>query len=406
MYYKQKMYKDEFVYNEKLLNLAKISGSKNDECEAMYKIGSNYSHLNNYSKATELLDSALGLAVQLKSKVLQNEILESLSSLEYKKGNYKRGFELIQENMLLSSDIFSEESQQQINFLDAKYQAQKREGEIRKLEDEKRIKDIQISKRQQWIYSLLSIIALLLVLASFIQINYRNKRKLAEQDAKLKEKHIQQLEKEKQLLATQSVLQGEEAERGRLAKDLHDGLGGLLSGVKLSLTGLKVNYALSDENVKKFDHTLDLLDSSIKEMRRISHNMMPEALIKFGIKDALADFCSNLEKQIKINFNAYGTEKRINQDIEISLYRIAQELINNAIKHSQANELIVQLIVEDSRVNLTVQDNGKGFDTTILSTSKGAGIANIRSRVEAFNGRIDIYSEPGKGAEFIVEFKV
>jgi signal transduction histidine kinase len=240
---------------------------------------------------------------------------------------------------------------------------------------------------------------LVIIITFFIIRNIYQKRIITEQK-------LQHLEKERQLLATQSVLQGEEAERGRLAKDLHDGLGGLLSGVKLSLTGLKVNYALSDENVKKFDHTLDLLDSSIKEMRRISHNMMPEALIKFGIKDALADFCSNLEKQIKINFNAYGTEKRINQDIEISLYRIAQELINNAIKHSQANELIVQLIVEDSRVNLTVQDNGQGFDTSILSTSKGAGIANIRSRVEAFNGRIDIYSEPGKGAEFIVEFKV
>jgi len=164
---------------------------------------------------------------------------------------------------------------------------------------------------------------------------------------------------------------------------------------------------LPSESFDLYNKALGMLDSSITELRRVAHNMMPEALVKFGIKDALGDFCNSLDnRQIKVNFQYFGIEKRFDQKIEISLYRIAQELINNAFKHSQATELIVQLIQEENRVNLTVQDNGKGFNTDILRTSKGSGVANIRSRVEALNGRFDLFSEPGKGTETIVEYKL
>ncbi len=162
---------------------------------------------------------------------------------------------------------------------------------------------------------------------------------------------------------------------------------------------------LSSESVTLYNKALSMLDSSIQELRRVAHNMMPENLMKFGLKDALGDFCHSLEnKQMHINYQHFGTQNRFDHKIEISLYRIAQELINNALKHSQATELIVQLIQENSRVNLTVQDNGKGLDTAVLKTAKGAGMANIRSRVESLKGKFDIASEPDKGTEISVEF--
>ncbi|NJK96423.1 MAG: histidine kinase, partial [Bacteroidales bacterium] len=147
-------------------------------------------------------------------------------------------------------------------------------------------------------------------------------------------------------------------------------------------------------------------DTSIKELRRVAHNMMPEALSKFGLKAALNDFCSSIgnAKRFDLNYNYYGSDKRLNSKLEISFYRIAQELINNALKHANASELMIHVVQEDNRIHLTVQDNGAGFDVNTLSTSKGAGIAGIKSRVEALNGRFELISVPGKGTEASVEF--
>jgi signal transduction histidine kinase len=122
----------------------------------------------------------------------------------------------------------------------------------------------------------------------------------------------------------------------------------------------------------------------------------------------LSDFCKSLdnnESNTQITFQFFGEEKRIDSKYEIGFYRIAQELINNALKYSRATDLMVQLIQETGRAHLTVQDNGKGFDMQMLKISKGAGIANIKSRVESLNGQFDIYSEPDKGTEASVEFK-
>ena len=282
-------------------------------------------------------------------------------------------------------------------------QARRRQKE----KQQQQIKILQKDKETSRLYILLLMIFILGIASSFVFF-YRTivqKRKITKQELNLKEQKIRELEKHHQLLATQAVLQGEETERSRLARDLHDGLGGLLSGIKLTLSSMKGNVVLSSESVTLFDKALATLDSSIRELRRVAHNMMPEALMKFGLKDALGDFCHSLDnKQMPINYQHFGISNRFDHKIEISLYRIAQELINNALKHSYATELIVQLIQEDKRVNLTVQDNGIGFDTALLRTAKGAGMANIRSRIESLNGRFELTSEPDKGTEISVEF--
>jgi two-component system, NarL family, sensor kinase len=202
-------------------------------------------------------------------------------------------------------------------------------------------------------------------------------------------------------------LQGEESERRRLARDLHDGLGGLLSGVKLNLMNLKKgNYTLTHEFENNFNNALNLLDNTIGELRRVAHNMMPESLVKFGLKDSLQDFCSQVNggNKINIQFQFFGEGKRLDNSLENAVYRISQELINNSLKHAEANELIVHIIQDVSRIHLSVQDNGKGFNLDKLDTAKSAGLKNIRARVESFNGTIDIVSVPGKGTEISVEF--
>lgn len=404
----RKNYGKALEYNKKVLELAVKTANYYDECDAYIKLGRNSYFLNEFKSAQRYLNQGVTLARKHGFKELLRKNLDIAVNVEMALKNFELALNYREEYTSLYLETVDSEVQKQINFLEAKYQAQKREGEIVRLQDEKKIKDLQLTKNKQWTFILLSSLLLLTAVVISITLNYRHKRKIAQQEFKLKEQKILELEKDRQLLATQSVLKGEELERTRLARDLHDGLGGLLLSVKLSLSGSKGNMMLSEEGEAHYNKALNLLDTSMKELRRVAHNMMPEALVKFGLKDALVDYCSSLENnptQTKITFQSFGEEERIDSKYEIGIFRIAQELINNSLKYSHATELMVQLIQETSRIHLTVQDNGKGFDLKTLQTSKGSGLANIKSRVESLNGQFDIYSEPDKGTEASIEFK-
>ena len=209
-------------------------------------------------------------------------------------------------------------------------------------------------------------------------------------------------------MAVDSMLKGQEEERSRLAKDLHDGLGGLLSGVKFSLSNMKDNLIVTPDNMAVFERSLDMIDTSIKELRRVAHNMMPEMLVKFGLDEALKEYCNsiNATKLLTVKYQSFGMKDRLENSSEIIIYRIVQELLNNVLKHAAASEVLVQLIREENRLNVLVEDNGKGFDTTLLENNKGAGWTNIRSRVDYLKGQLDIHSETGKGTSVTIEFNV
>jgi len=191
----------------------------------------------------------------------------------------------------------------------------------------------------------------------------------------------------------------QEQERSRFAKDLHDGLGGMLSGVKLSLSNMKGNMILSGDNVQSFERSLDMLDNSIIELRRVAHNLMPEALVKFGLAASLKDFCDfvNSSKVIHAIFQQVGTDRRFDISIEVVLYRVANELVNNALKHSSASEVIIQLNYDDHSLTMTIEDNGIGFDKSILDKTTGAGWPNIKSRIAYLKGSLDVESSLGNG---------
>ena len=210
------------------------------------------------------------------------------------------------------------------------------------------------------------------------------------------------------MMSAEAVLKGEEQERTRLAKDLHDGLGGLLSGVKFSLSNMKDNLIITPDNMAVFERSLDMIDASIRELRRVAHNMMPEMLTKFGLDEALKEYCNILNGTglLKVKYQSLGMEARLDKSLEIIVYRIIQELLNNIIKHASASEAFVQLVRETKRLNVVVEDNGKGFDTAILEKNKGAGWMNIRSRVDYLKGQLDIHSEEGKGTLVNIEFNI
>jgi two-component system NarL family sensor kinase len=208
------------------------------------------------------------------------------------------------------------------------------------------------------------------------------------------------------LLAAQAVLQGQVEERTRLAKDLHDGLGSILSSAKYSFTNMKENLIITQENAEAFEKSMGMLDRSITELRRVAHNMMPEALMKFGLDTALKDFCNSVDQSgaVQLTYQSFEMEEASIPVITSSaVYRIIQELVNNILKHADATTALVQLIRKDSTLSITVEDNGKGFDADILQNVGGIGYLNLRNRVAYLNGTIDIQTAPGKGTSVNIE---
>jgi signal transduction histidine kinase len=153
--------------------------------------------------------------------------------------------------------------------------------------------------------------------------------------------------------------------------------------------------------VDRFQQALSMLDNSINELRRVAHHMMPESLMRHGLKTSLSDFCSVIPN---VEFYYFGNNQRLDSKLEVLLYRSAHELINNALKHSEATQINLQLVQEDDRVSLTVCDNGNGFDTTMQLA--GMGIENIRNRVEVYNGKMTLSSSPGTGTEVNIDIAI
>ena len=166
---------------------------------------------------------------------------------------------------------------------------------------------------------------------------------------------------------------------------------------------------MTPDNTPAFERSMDMLDSSIKEMRRVAHNMMPEALVKFGLDTALNDFCNDNSKSgaLQVSDQSIGFENvEIAKTTIITIYRIVQELINNTIKHAIAKTALVQVALTGNQLSVAVEDDGKGFDTAMLNRAKGIGWINIQGRIDFLKGNMDINSQPGSGTFVLIELTV
>ncbi|MCB0474890.1 MAG: sensor histidine kinase [Flavobacteriaceae bacterium] len=362
----------------------------------LQKIGNTYYQSGDFQNAVSYLTEAADMARKNELDQILQLCLNDLAISEQQLGNINAGFNYLREYITVNDAVTKRNNRKITETLESKYQSEKKEKQIA-------LQNEQLQKREKAIYILGISLASLLLTGFFYYLYYRQKQLVQQQQ-------INQLETERQLTATASIIKGEEQERSRLAKDLHDGLGGMLSGIKHSLNNMKGNLIMTPENALAFERSIDMLDSSINEMRRVAHNMMPEALVKFGLDMALSDFCAEIGRQteLKITYQSYGLEpiEIMDQSKSITVYRIVQELVNNALKHSGAKEIVVQLSLTDHILSITVEDDGKGFDTRILENNKGIGWGNIKNRVEFLKGTIDINSARNKGTSVLIEINV
>ncbi|MDX2188920.1 MAG: histidine kinase [Bacteroidota bacterium] len=202
-----------------------------------------------------------------------------------------------------------------------------------------------------------------------------------------------------------SLIEGQEDERKRLSIELHDGLGQMLTGLKLISEKLNENTFEHEKDRKTFNDLKQLLNETIAETRTISFNLMPTVLNDFGIISAIKLLSEQTEKNatISIKFTHNLEEKRLPKNIEITIYRIAQEAINNIIKHANASEIEINLMLIDKIIHLSINDNGKGFDIRRKNNKKiQNGINNMRSRTEINEGEFKIISNVGRGTKINV----
>jgi signal transduction histidine kinase len=367
-----------------------------------WEIGRTFLMLHKTDSAEKYLQLALDTAKKHlylpKIRFILNDWCKYYSDI----GNFEKAYALRTDLMYFTDSLINLQNHKRILLFEARYNSQKNELLIQQLEKDKRIQQFVIRQKDALNYVLIGSSAIFLIIVVLGYRNYQQKQKLQQQ-------RISELETQQQLTATEAVLKGEEQERTRLAKDLHDGLGGMLSGIKYSFNTMKGNLIMTPENAQAFERSMDMLDSSIKEMRRVAHNMMPEALVKFGLDTALKDFCNDINQTgaLKVNYQSIGLANiTIAQTTAITIYRIVQELINNTMKHAAATSAIVQLSQTDGIISITVEDDGKGFDTAVLNQSKGIGWSNIQNRIEFLKGTIDVKAEAAKGTSVHIEINI
>lgn len=310
------------------------------------------------------------------------------------------------QNMKLNED--NQRKRLEVANLEAEKQSQ--ELTLSRLESQQRAQDIltvqnELSYKDKITrnYGILaaSLFMLLLVLAYAFQQRSKTMRQK-------EELHTVMLEKERQnskISNLTAMLEGQEQERGRLARDLHDGLGGLLSGTKINLSQV-VDRIHRPERIE-VEQSLSQIDSAVNELRRVAHNLMPDLLKKYGLEESLLDYAARMTNpNLEVSTQFLHYTGRLSEEQQLIIYRIIQELVNNAVKHAHADQILIQVVEEDDKLAVTVEDNGQGFDVQSAQEKKSAGLLNIQSRISFLKGNLDIQSSSQLGTTVEIDFPI
>ncbi len=350
-------------------------------------------------EAYATLKPLLDLEIAKKVKFNSSTIYQELANIQAEKGNFKSAYEYLWKRIEISDSMYRDKQKETITEMDTKFRTAEKEKEIT-------VKQLEINKKNQYIW-LLSISAFVFLgLGVFTFVYLKNKRQLAEQREINLQQKIKQKEQEEELKRTQALMDGEEQERQRLAKDLHDGLGGMLTGIKLKLASWSTQHLTPLQN-ETFEPILEQLNSTTTELRRVSRNLMPESLIRNGLKYALEDLCEFYSNEHTIiSFLPINMEKTFPLNMEVNIYRIVQELLSNAVKHAEATSVLVQCAASENLYLITVEDNGKGMNLEYALKEKSVGLKSLRNRVELLKGKMQITSAPNQGTAIEIELPV
>ena len=341
-----------------------------------------YLETNRLEKAESYLNEAIAIFKDNKTVSNENAMYYYLSSLEAKRGNSEKALDLMDRYYTTKDSLENIDLQEKINDIDLKYQSEKKDKEI--VEQKLSIQESNSKTRTMTILIVSLLLGSILLWFSFSQRQKRMQQQLVS------------IKREQEVRTLESLMEGEEKERLRIAKELHDGVNGDLSAIKFKLSSLlEMNNSVIKEAVT-------MIDNSCDQVRAISHNLVPPSLKNFNLVEAVEEYCQSMNSihAPEVHFQQVGDAIDLDKKQEANLFRIIQELVTNSIKHAEAKEINVQLSHLKNTIQLTVEDDGKGFDPKTVK-SDGIGMQNVQSRVDYLNATLDFVSNE-KGTSYTI----
>lgn len=374
-------------YLTRALKLNEEYDNKKELSFVLIYLASVYRGDGDYAKALGAVKRGLDIALKIEAQQQVLEARKELSDIYTAMGNYKQALEEFRAFDVVKDTLFKKEKAKAIAELQTKYESEKKESEIKFLRSENDLKTSRLRVNQVLMAALGLLITALIIFGFMVRNRMALKQKveLEETKASLREAQLA------------AVITSQEAERKRFAADLHDGLGQLISAVRLNLS--------KDQLEKRsVDQAVEVLNEMNSEIRNIAFNLMPQVLIRSGLVEALDELASrvNRSEKIRVNVKSYDVEPIHETDKKVALYRICQEWVNNVMKYSHCTTINIQLVQHQQELVITIEDNGQGFDASKLEQSQGNGWKNINSRLAMIHGQIDLDSQPGRNGTTLI----
>ncbi|TDQ17219.1 signal transduction histidine kinase [Algoriphagus boseongensis] len=321
----------------------------------------------------------------------------ALAKIYFRKGDFEKGNAYLEEYQKINREVFNAENAKLLTDLQVQYDLEKKENQIALQNAELQEKNA-VLQRNYFAFAALGFL-LLLAIVTFFYYQNRNKRKqellVKDRELKVKEAYIQ------------ASLESQEQERRRMAQDLHDGFGQYISALRLYVSQLKSDQAKEELKTELVSRTDSVLDEMSKEISNVVYDLMPATLIRFGLISALEDLAGriNASEKAKLEISPTGIPKRMDELVEINLFRICQEWINNVLKYSGAKNIQLNLSGQEGKIRLSLLDDGRGFDPAVFIHSKRNGWKNINTRAGLLNAQLELYTSPGiQGTELLIQF--
>ncbi|WP_243471356.1 ATP-binding protein [Winogradskyella sp. MH6] len=377
--------------------LSKEIGSKRLLHNIYYTLGYYYDLAQNYSLSIAYHRKAIDEYGDFVSPIQLRNTYIMLSGALWHNGNYKEAYDYQDKFIVLNDSIFNLQKAKEFDNIRTKYEVEKKDTAIALLEKENKI----VETRQRWLS--ISIVFLCITLSSiyfFFKQKIRSKNTILSKEKELNNKERERLEKENELTEIKAYYNGQEKERSRLAKELHDGIGGQLASINLTLT--HINAELKNDSLKKVSK--DLVNT-FKELRLISHNLNNKTLNKKSLKDSLQELKTLHEqrKDLKVEISIFPDNILENLEPKTShnLYRILQEILTNIAMHSKATLVEISFNKHNDILVVIAEDNGCGFK--VEDKNYGMGLKNIEERIISLKGQFNIDSQISKGTQVIIE---
>ncbi|MGB0368142.1 MAG: tetratricopeptide repeat-containing sensor histidine kinase, partial [Flavobacteriales bacterium] len=374
----------------KTLRIQQRIGNSEGYASTYYNIAAAYQQKGDIKTQLVYLDSSETVAYQHQDRPLLWKVYWEKARALGRIGEFETAHPYWVQYQQLKDSLDRVEKSGRLKELETRYRTAEQEKEISEKKAALSESKLKVENRTKWIIGLSSGL-MVLVLFGFALFQRNRRRSQAEKDAAII------AERERGLSA---IIEATEDERKRIAKDLHDGIVQTLTGLSLRLQKQFSSLSVDASEKEKFAESQSMLDESIGEVRTISHQMMPRVLSEMGLIPALDDMLNKSlgNTEIQYEFEHHKVEgERFPENLEISLYRICQELINNIIKHSEAKAVSIQLLKTKSHLVLVVEDNGKGFKLDSVVNQNGIGLMNISSRAKAINGEVNYQPSPEQG---------